>query len=252
MPIHVVVRHGLLTAGTLDIESTRDPTIAEIRVAAPRGALGVLLGHPVVLKLDLGHTVRLRVHLSCAPSRNGNKAHGVERGGECRVQVQHELPLAGRGDLVAEGLELEASRGYKIDAVVLDVRLVRGRCNGHQAAVGADGGLLVDEGDALRSVRRRLWGLEGPSGLERILGVQQASGDDPALKEVALLDAVEEHLFHLLHGQLRPVHPQQGGDAADMGRGHGGAAQVLVLVPGRRREDLAAGRSDVHRGVAEA
>ena len=57
------------------------------------------------------------------------------------------------------------------------------------------------------------------SGLQGVLGVDQAAGDQLALERVQLGDARHDDLLDLRHGQAGSVHPQERREAADVRAG---------------------------------
>mmetsp|Transcript_58955 Transcript_58955/g.171043 ORF Transcript_58955/g.171043 Transcript_58955/m.171043 type:complete len:1022 (-) Transcript_58955:661-3726(-) len=251
-PVNIVVGDGFLLRRALDEHLPIDTAFLEVCITAEAGGFWQELGDGEVLQGHVRRLADLRMVFADGAAGDDDQGVRVARGREGAVDVQRQLRGARGGDRLAQGLELEARLGHEVHTIILDVGLGGRRSDGHNAGVGANCGILIHELDGPRRVLRRVGRVEGPSGLQRVLGVDEAACGHPALQCAVLLDAVQENLLHLGHRQVRAVHPHERGDASDMWGGHGRAAQVLVSAPRHRRINLAARRGDVDGGFAEA
>mmetsp|Transcript_93197 Transcript_93197/g.287600 ORF Transcript_93197/g.287600 Transcript_93197/m.287600 type:complete len:664 (+) Transcript_93197:2148-4139(+) len=153
---------------------------------------------------------------------------------------------------VGESVQLEARAGEPVDLIIRDVRFILGSRDGHGAADDPHLRVHVGEGNCLRHVDRGVHGLHGRSRIQGLLCVDAAARDHLALEDLELVHAAHEDLLDLLHAEGRPVHPDERGQAAGVGRGHGRAAEEGVPLVGDRGEDAAPGGGEVHRPLAVA
>mmetsp|Transcript_118988 Transcript_118988/g.344160 ORF Transcript_118988/g.344160 Transcript_118988/m.344160 type:complete len:203 (-) Transcript_118988:1889-2497(-) len=165
-PIDVVVGDGALAPRAGHLQCALHPATAQVGVAAPGRACDVHVRNDEVLQAHMGRLlVDPRGHLAEAAPGHRHESLGVGRRGEGAVQAEGELREAGGRHILAELLQLVAGGGDEVDTVVLDVRFVGSRLDGHDTKVGAGGRVDILELHALRRLLRRLRRIEGPSGL---------------------------------------------------------------------------------------
>mmetsp|Transcript_23993 Transcript_23993/g.72068 ORF Transcript_23993/g.72068 Transcript_23993/m.72068 type:complete len:248 (+) Transcript_23993:1037-1780(+) len=247
------MRNGRLRLRSLDGQCPLDPALLWVRIAGPGHGLRAQVRHTIIHKLDMrSRPLERRVHLPRFPASHRDEGFRILGRRKRSIHLECVLGFPVGGDFLAQRFKLEARAGHEVHPVIIDVRLVTRRSDGHCAPVGAHRGVNVLEGDALRRMSRRFRRGERPRGLQRVLRVDQAATDNLSLEGVVWLHTVEDDLLQLLHRQLWAKHPHQSSHAADMRGGHRRAAQVLVLVVGDSGVDLAPWCGDVYCGVAVA
>mmetsp|Transcript_8228 Transcript_8228/g.22895 ORF Transcript_8228/g.22895 Transcript_8228/m.22895 type:complete len:201 (-) Transcript_8228:1126-1728(-) len=156
-PIDVVLRNALLICGTSDGESPCNNPAAQINVALPCGSLRSHLRCSEVNHRYAGrNAANLRWHLTRRITRHCHQACSeLWHGHTGNLHLQQ--PRA-RCFHFPDGIKLEARLGHPIHLVVVDVRLVIGRGDVHNAADDTDLGLDVLEGHRPGSMERRVRG----------------------------------------------------------------------------------------------
>mmetsp|Transcript_19938 Transcript_19938/g.49777 ORF Transcript_19938/g.49777 Transcript_19938/m.49777 type:complete len:310 (+) Transcript_19938:1519-2448(+) len=252
-PIDFVAADGGLATCSFNEQGALDEAPAEVRISTPSHRLGTGQWQPIIVQINgRSRAVGLRRHLARSAARDCHQSTSILRRCKGGVELQEQLVLACRWDTVPYSCQLKARSRYKVDLVVLYIRLVGSRGDCHCARESANPCIHILKGDSLGSMERRIWGLEGPHGLQRVLRIDQARGRQFALKARKLANTAENDLLHLDHGKLRPEHPHEGSQAGDMRRCHRGATERRIFAAGHRGIDVAAGSCDVHRGISKA
>src|SRR5690606_7042036 len=253
--LQVAVAHGVAVDGDLTGPRGEAGGLHADLVGAVRHRQGIGTGGVGVCR---GAGLADHRHRGAAHGCAGAGDHAGERGGDLRGQGDVELDVAALGDL---------------DRVLLGLEAVGGDLDGPGAGRGIQ---LVVAGRGVRGGGGAVDDAEGRC--DRTVGAGDLAGDQAGVRcaggrRIGVDDAVAvgvvgsrahervgaggllEDLLQLVNAESRVGGQHEGRDAADVRRGHRGAGDRVVVLPGvagPRGVDLGAGGADLGLDVFHA